>query len=62
MDLAILINGDDPNDRLGLTIATQQHRPGPDQVRVTCIGKSGPPQAIVVLGVQVSCEVDELTH
>ncbi len=53
MNLLVLIDGNHPDHRLAVLIASQEHGPKPDTIRVARVRQRRPPQAVVVLGVQV---------
>lgn len=58
VDLAITIDHDDPHHSDRLRVAGEEHRTDLDRGRVTRTRQRRPPVAIVVLGVQVSSQVD----
>lgn len=62
MDLAIGVDGHDPNNTLRVRDASKQHRTGPHPGTVDGVGERGPAQSVIVLGVQVSYEVDVMFH
>jgi hypothetical protein len=62
MDLAIGVDGHDPNNSMRVRVASKQHRAGPHPGRVDGVSKRRPAQSVIVLGVQVSYEVDVMFH
>ena len=57
MDLAVFIDGDDPNHRLPVAVAGQEHHTGRDALGVSRIGERRPAKTVVVLGVQIDDEI-----
>ncbi len=51
MDLAVVVDGYDANNRPAVRVAGEQHGARPDTIRIPSIGDEGPPQSVVVLGV-----------
>src|SRR5581483_5177227 len=58
VDLAVVVDGDDSDDRGCLSVAGEQHRTGPYALRGAGIGQRRPAQAVVVLGIEISDEVE----
>lgn len=62
MDLAIGVDGHDPNNSLSVRVASKQHGAGPHPGTVDGVGERRPAQSVIVLGIQVSYEVDVMFH
>ena len=58
MDLAVVINSHDSHDRPALGVTRKQHDARTYAIRVPSVSDDGPRQSIVVLGVQISYEVN----
>lgn len=57
MDLAVVIDSDDPDNGSGVTIAGEQHCARPHATRRDSVGERRPTEPVVVLIVQVCDEV-----
>src|SRR5215211_8396127 len=57
MNLTIVVDGDDAHDCPPLAIPGEEHGAGPYASRFAGVRKDGPPQAVVVLIVQISNEI-----
>jgi len=62
VDLTVVINSHDSNDRPALRVAGKQHGARTDTIRIPSVDDEGPPQSIVVLGVQISYEINFQVH
>jgi hypothetical protein len=62
VDLTVVINSHDTHNRPALRVAGKQHGARSDAIRVPSVGDEGPPQSIVVLGVEISYEVNFQVH
>src|SRR5215207_4053769 len=61
VDLAVVVDGHHPHDRLSLVVAGTQHRSRTDSIRHHRVGERRPSEAVVVLGVEVSSQI-EVVH
>lgn len=62
MHLSILVDSDDAYNSLAQAVARQDHRTRGDPVGSPSVGKSRPTEPVVVLGVQISYQVDVIGH
>lgn len=62
MDLAVVVDGNDPDDRPPVAVTGQEHRPGHDQFGVGRGRECRPAESVVVLGVQVGDQVEFVSH
>jgi hypothetical protein len=62
MNLTIVVDGEDANDCPPMAISGEEHCAGPHASRFPGVSEDGPPQAVVVLIVQISKEIHFQVH
>lgn len=62
MHLSVVIDSDDAYNGLAQAVACQDHGTRGDTVRSPSVGESRPTEPVVVLGVQISYQVDVIGH
>lgn len=62
VDLTVVIHCDNADDGLGRAVARENHDPGDDPVGLPCVSQGRPAESVVVLGVQISDQIDVVGH
>ncbi len=58
MHLAVIVNRDDVDGRLRVSVACPERRSDVNEPRIASMDEQGPAEAVVVFGVQVGREID----
>jgi hypothetical protein len=58
VDVAVVVDGDDPDDGLAVPVASQEHRARTNSVRVVGPGERRPAESVLVLGVEVGAQLN----